>query len=735
MVRAQAQGARRVDPQQLDSWIAIGSDGTITAYTGKCELGQGLFTVQTQMLAEELSVPIARVRLVQCDTAITPDQGTTSGSQSHPTNFNARNLALAGATARQALVQRAAARWNVPVSQVTAADGVVSVTGDASKRVRYEELVTGGRWSIPLDPAARRKPPSEWTVLGQSVPRLDMPAMVTGQFEFVHNVRVDGMVHGRVVRPPEVNAMLVGVDERSVANLPGLIKVVTQKNFAGVVCEKQWQAVQAARALKVQWSSGPPLPPAETFYDYMRKQPTRDTLVVDSGDVDRVLSQAALVVRATYLHPYQMHGSMGTSCAVADVKADRATIWSPTQSAYHVRQCAATLLGLPTESVHLIYARGSGCYGINGADTVSFDAAILSKAVGRPVRVQLSRQDEMAWENYGNAFVVDQRAALDKDGTIVAWDHESWNPVRGGRPGYETPGNVVTGTLLGYPPAPFQPRPAPAPTAFNNGGNAAPSYVTGCAGGACGGTGAIKSERAMVHLIQSPFFTGPLRSPSRLQNTFAHESFIDELAARVKADPVEYRLRHLRDPRLIDVVKAAAKAANWETRPSPRPDGRTSPRAPGRGFACVLYEGNNGYCALVAEVEVDRSTGAIVVTRLVSSQDCGPISSPDGMRNQIEGGALQGLSRALGEAVTWDQTKVTSVDWRSYPSLTLGAQVPVIESVLINRPDKDAMGAGETTITLMAAALANAVFDATGGRIREVPFTPARVKAALSARN
>jgi CO/xanthine dehydrogenase Mo-binding subunit len=236
----------------------------------------------------------------------------------------------------------------------------------------------------------------------------------------------------------------------------------------------------------------------------------------------------------------------------------------------------------------------------------------------------------------------------------------------------------------------------------------------------------------MVHLIRSPFFTGPLRSPSRLQNTFAHESFIDELAARVKADPVEYRLRHLRDPRLIDVVKAAAKAANWETRPSPRPGGQKSPRAVGRGFSCVLYEGNNGYCALVVEIEVDRSTGVIVVTRLVSSQDCGPISSPDGMRNQIEGGALQGLSRALGEAVTWDQTKVTSIDWRSYRSLTLGAQVPVIESVLINRPDKDAMGAGETTITLMAAALANAVFDATGARIREVPFTPARVTAALS---
>ena len=268
---------------------------------------------------------------------------------------------------------------------------------------------------------------------------------------------------------------------------------------------------------------------------------------------------------------------------------------------------------------------------------------------------------------------------------------------------------------------------------FNNGSNAAPSYVTGCVGGACGGTGTVKSERVLTHTIRSPFFTGPLRSPSRLQNTFAHESFIDELAARVKADPVAYRLRHLRDPRLIDVVKAAAKAAEWESRPSPRPIAAAAASRAAAASSCVLYEGDNGYCALVAEVDVDRATGGIAVKRLVASQDCGPISSPDGMKNQIEGGALQGMSRALGEAVTWDDKKVTSVDWRTYHSLTLGAEVPAIESVLINRPDGEAMGAGETTITLVAAAIGNAVFDATGARLREVPFTPERVKAALAA--
>jgi nicotinate dehydrogenase subunit B len=728
-------GAPSVDARQLDNWLAIGADGTVTAHTGKVELGQGMFTAQLQLIAEELSVPIGRVRLVQGDTSITPDQGTTSGSQSSPTNFNDRNLALACATAREALIQLASKRLAVDAGQLVVADGVVRAAGNASKRVTYGELVGGRQFNLTLNPSAKRKPAADWKVLGTSVPRVDMTLLATGAFEFVHNVRVDGMLHGRVVRPPEVGATLASVDESSVRSLPGFVKVVTKNNFVGVVCEKPWQAIEAARALKVSWRPGTGLPAHADFYQFMRRQPSRDTLVVDSGDLDRTLAGAATVVKATYLHPYQMHGSMGTSCAVADVKNDRATIWSPTQSAYPVRNTTAMILGLPADNVRVIFTRGSGCYGINGADTVSFDAAVLSQGVGRPVRVQLSRQDEMAWENYGFAYAIDLRAGLDAAGSIVAWDCESWNPSLGGRPGYDTPGNVVTGMLLGFSPAPFAPRAdAPAPASFNNGSNAAPSYVTGCAGGKCGGTGSVKSERVLTHTIRSPFFTGPLRSPSRLQNTFAHESFIDELAARGKTDPIEYRLRHLRDPRLIDVVKAVAKAANWETRPSPRPGSSRTGVVRGRGMACVLYEGDNGYCALVAEVEVDQATGRISVKRLVGSQDCGPISSPDGMRNQIEGGALQGLSRALGEEVSWDGTKVTSNDWRTYHSLTLGAEIPTVESVLINRPDHEAMGAGETTITLTAAAVGNAIFDATGARVREVPFTAERIKAALTAR-
>jgi nicotinate dehydrogenase subunit B len=724
------------DPSRVETWVGIAADGAVTARTGKCELGQGMFTAQLQLIAEELSVPIDRITLIQCDTAVTPDQGTTSGSQSSPSNFNDRNLALACATAREALVRLAAVRLVLPVEQLTTADGAVRVIADGAKFVHYGELLRGQRLDIPLDPQAKRKPARTWSVLGTSVPRVDVPALVTGTLEFVNNVHVEGMVHGRVVRPPSIGATLTAVDEASVSSMPGYIGVVRRQNFLGVVCAKPWQAVQAARALKATWRPGPALPAQGSFYEFMRRQPSRDTRLVDSGDVEAVLAKAARVVRATYLHPYQAHGSMGASCAVADVRGSRATIWSATQSAYPTRDTAAMLLNLKPEEVHVIFTRGSGCYGLNGADTVSYDAAVMSQAVGRPVKVQLSRPDELAWENYGYPYVIDLKAGLDAAGAITAWACESWNAVRGGRPGYQTPGNVITGSLLGFDAAPFVPRaPAPPPAGYNNGSNAVPAYVSAAIGGASHGTGAVRSERVLTHVIQSPFFTGPLRSPSRLQNTFAHESFMDELAAAAGVDSVQFRLRHLKDARLIEVVSAAAKAAGWETRPSPRDPRGPTGLAIGRGIAAVLYEGDNGYCALVAEAAVDTATGRIQVTRLVAAQDCGPISSPDGMRNQIEGGSLQGLSRAVGEAVTWDDANVTSVDWRTYRSLSLGAEMPVVESVLIDRRDHAAMGAGETTITLTAAALANAVFDATGARLREVPFTPERVRAALDRRS
>ena len=733
-----AQGFNGSGSNQLDSWIAIGQDGLVTAYTGKCDFGQGLYTAQMQLVAEELSVPFTRVRLIQCDTSMTPDQGTTSGQQSHPTNFNRTNLALAAATAREALLRMAAARFGGPTKGLVAKDSVITANdGPESKRVTYAELIGGKKFEVQLDPKATRKHPREWTVLGTAVPRVDMRDMVTGRFEFVHNVRVPGMLHGAVVRPPAVGAAVAGVDEASVRGLPGLVKVVVKQNFVGVVAEKPWQAIQAASKLKVNWTTAAnALTPQRDIYQQIRTQPSTDTLLVDSGDVDATLKASATVLKATYHHPYQMHGSIGSSCAVADVQGDKATLWSATQSAYPTRNTTAMLLGLKQENVRVIYTRGAGCYGINGADTVTYDAALLSQAVGKPVRVQLSRKDEMAWENYGNLFVIDQRVALDSSGTITAWDYEAWSAGRGGRPGYNTPGNVVTGYLAGLNPAPFNPRtPAPAPTnPLNNGSNTAPSYITGRVRDSQNGAGTVRSERVLSHRVRSPFFTGPLRAPERLQNTFAHESFMDEVAAHVKADPVAYRLKHLNHARLSGAIRAAAKAANWETRPSPRPGRRETGVASGRGIACVCYEGDNGYVAMIADVDVDQDSGQVRVTRLVVGQDCGPISNPDGMRNQVEGGALQGISRALGEEVTWDNETITSIDWRTYHVLPLGFALPKIETVLLNQPDEEACGTGETSITVVAAAIGNAIFDATGARIRAVPFTPERVKAALAAR-
>lgn len=728
--------AAAVPVERLDSWLVIDDHGLVTGYTGKCELGQGLYTAQSQLIAEELVVPLERVHLVQCDTERTPDQGTTSGSQSHPANFNHENLARAAATAREELLRRAAERFRVPITELIVEDGVVRAAADASKRVAYSELIEGTTFARQLDADAARRPSSEWRVLGQSVPRVEIPELVTARFEHVHNVRVEGMLHGRVVRPPGVGAKLMSVDERSVRDVPGLVDVIVKNDFVGVVTQKPWHAMRAAELLSCEWSSGEALPGHGDFYDHLRRQmPTRDSLVVDSGDVEATLNGAPRTVSATYRHPYQMHGSVGSSCAVADVQPDQVTIWSATQAVHPLRHTAAMLLGISPDRVRVIFRMGSGCYGLNGADTVSFDAALMSQAVGRPVRVQLSREDEMAWENFGYAFVIDQRMGIDADGRISAWDVEAWFPVRGSRPRSDRPGNVVTGFLAGFPPAPFSPRtPAPAPTRYRNRSNAAPSYVSGCAGGDCGGTGTVPSERVLTHNVESRFFTGPLRSPARLQNTFAHECFMDEAAAAAGIDPVAFRLDHLRDERLIDVVRAVAGRADWETRPSPKTGAPRTGMVTGRGFACVLYEGNNGYCALAADVEVAQDTGVVSVKRLVAGVDVGVVSNPDGLRNQVEGGTLQGVSRALLEEVVWDESKVTSTDWSTYRSLPLGFEVPEVDTVIVERPDEDAMGAGETTITLAAAAIGNAIFDATGARLRELPYTAARVRAALTDR-
>jgi CO/xanthine dehydrogenase Mo-binding subunit len=724
--------ASHIDPDKLDSWIAVNADGTVTAYTGKCDLGQGMFTAQTQLIAEELCVSLQTVKLVQCDTAVTPDQGSTSGSQSTPTNFNVEDLALAAATAREALVSMAATHFGEDASLLTAKDG--AVISRSGKRVTYAELIGAKQFRLPLNKAAKRRSPRAWTVLGKSVPGLDHAALITGTFEFVQNVRVPGMLHGRVVRPPQMGAKLLSVDEASVRDVAGLVKVVTRKDFVGVVAETQFAAQQAARRLVCKWQPGPALPPQDTFFDHMQRQPSHDELSVDSGDVVHVLASAHRVLRARYIYPYQMHGSLGTSCAVADVKGESATVWSPTQSVYPTRNCIAILLNMPPDSVRVIFVRGAGCYGLNGADAVSFDAAVLSQSVGRPVRLQYTRQDEMMSESFGNACVIEHRVGLGEDGSILGWDRENWVANRGSRPGYDKPGNIISGMLLGYEPAPLQPAPAKPPIKkLRNGSNTVPEYVAGCAGGVCNGSGTVKSERVLTHTVESPFFTGPLRSPLRIQNTFANECFLDELAAAVNADPVEYRLRHLRNERVRAVLQAVAKAAKWEARPAHVTPLASHGERMGRGVACVAYEGDNGYAALIANVAVNVQTGEVRPVKFIVAIDCGPVSNPDGLRNQVEGGILQGMSRALVEEVTWDAKRVTSVDWEGYTSLRMDYTMPRIETVFVVPENVSATGAGETSITITPAAIGNAIFSATGARLRQLPFTPARVLAGVAS--
>lgn len=724
---------------QVDSWVAIAQDGSVTTYSGKCDFGQGFRTVQHQLVAEELDIPFESVKMIICDTSITPDQGVSSGSQGHPTQFGSSAFRQALATAREALFQMASDALKVPVAQLSAENGSIMVTADPSRSMNYGQLLNGKRFGLTINAKAVPKDPAKYKILGTSVPRLDIPPKITGEFQYVQNVRVPGMVHGKVVRPPQPGAHVVSVNKASVAGMPGNVQVVVVQDFVGVVADNEWAALQAAGALEVTWTDGDPLPDQADLYNYMRKQPSRDSYLVLTTDVDAQLKAATRVVSATYMHPFQMHGSLGTSCAVADVRGtganSTATIWSSTQGVYPQRDSVAQVLDIPNQNIRVIFVEGSGCYGLNGADTVCFDAAVLSQAVGKPVRLQYTRKDEMAGaESFGPAYVIDLKAGLDSQGRIMAWDYEGFTFAKGNRPAANAAANIVSGSLLGFNLAVFVPAAGTPPTTYSNNGNSASSYGAGCVGSSCGGTGSIKSERVLTHTLFSPFFTGPLRSPNRLQNTFANESFIDEVAAAVKADPVEYRLRHLTDQRLMDVLNAAAKAYGWDSRPSPKAGNPKTGVVSGRGVSCVFYEGANGYCALVAEVEVDQDSGVVVVKRMSTSGDSGPISNPDGLRNQMEGGAMQAMSRALKEEVKWNEFGITSIHWRAFPVYQFGDVLPVIDTVLINRPDKPQMGAGETTITIVAAAIANAIFDATGARIRQVPFTPARVLAALTAR-
>jgi nicotinate dehydrogenase subunit B len=739
-----------VDATQLDNWVAIGADGSITVFAGKAELGTGMRTVQVQLAAEELSVPLERVTLVLCRSGITPDQGLTVGSFSTMTQFGTTGLRVAVDTARDALYQLASLWLGVDASQLVLKDGVFSISGDPASTVSYGELVEGRRFNLPVNRNAVPNDSSTWTVLGKSVPRADIPAKAKGTYQYVQKVRVRGMLHGRVVRPPALGAHVQNIDRSVVNGLAGNPQVVQVNDFVGVVANTEWHAIKAAEALRsgITWSSGDTLPAQKDLYTYMQQQPSRDSLSVNTGDVDQVMASAARTMTAQYLYPYQMHGSLASSCAVVDVRGgtgDKATVraWSATQGVYNMRTLLSTLLKVPAANVDVVFVEGSGCYGHNGADPVTIDAALLSQAVGRPVRAQYSRSDEMtAGESYGYPMVSNEKVGLDGGGTIIAWDYENIELQRGEGAIGPTLGNAQPGYLAGFPTTPVVPTTTPPtnPTAYRNGNNTVPPYVSGRVNGVDFGTGTIASQRVLNRVVAGPLWTAWLRSPHRLQNTFAHESFMDEIAASLKVDPIQYRLRHIADPRLINVVNTVAQKANWVTRPSPivrvNPfNPRGTGVATGRGFSLVLHSGNNGYTAMVAEVLVDVDTGVIKVMKVTSSMDTGPVINPDGLTNQIEGQVIQGISRTLYEEVQFDRasSSITSKDWRSYTVLKFGDVIPEIVTVLVNNLNAPVTGSGETTITIVAGAIGNAVFDATGVRMRQVPFTPENFLAAKAA--
>src|SRR5215471_18113716 len=580
-----------VDATQLDNWVAVGADESITVFAGKAELGTGMRTVQLQLAAEELSVPLDRITLVLCRSGVTPNQGLTVGSLSTMTQFGTGGLRVALDTARDALYQLASLWLDVPASQLSLKDGVFSISGgDPTLTVFSGQLVAGRRFNIP--------------------------SKAKGTFQYVHKVRVPGMLHGRVIRPPNLGAHVQNIDSSVLNGLPGNPQVVRVIDFVGVVADTEWHAIKAVAALVsgITWSGADVLPAQADLYTYMTQQPSRDSFSVNTGDVDQVMATAAKTITAQYRYPFQMHGALASSCAVADVRGGTGQtasvrVWSATQGVYNMRSVLANLLSIPAPNIEVIFVDGSGCYGHNGADPATHDAALLSQAVGKPVRVQYTRSDEMiGGEHYGHPMVSNEKVGLDASGTIIAWDYENILMQHGeGAAIGNQPGNGIPGALAGFPTAKVIPTttPPPNPTTYGNFSNNVPSYVTGSINGVSFGTGVVASQRVLNRVVESPLWTAWLRSPDRLQNTFAHESFMDEIAASLQVDPIQYRLRHLSDQRLVNVINMVAQKAQWDTRPSPAPPVLRlfSPlgTSPGRGFSCVLYEGLDGYCAVVAK--------------------------------------------------------------------------------------------------------------------------------------
>jgi nicotinate dehydrogenase subunit B len=709
-------------PDQLSSYIAVNGDGSISSYFGKMDMGQGLSVAIRQIVAEELDVPFSSVKIFIGDTATSVNQGGASGSTG--VQEGGKQMRMAAAEARRVLVEMAADKLGIAAEQLTVTDGVVHA-GDASKKVSYAELIGGQFFNVHLDwngkygnplyapGKAQPKDPKDHKVVGQSFPRDDIAGKVFAQTDFVTDVKVPGMVHGRMIRPPVAGAVPVKVDESSIASISGA-KVVLDKGFLGVVADKEWDAIKAARQLKVTWSDAPPpFPDQAALYDHIRSAPTRKRDAgKEAGNVDDALKTAARVIEAEYEWPFQSHSCMGPACALVEIKDGHVTCWSGTQKSHFVRAGVAAILQVPEDTVRTIWTSGPGSYGRNDADDCAMDAAVLAKAVGKPVRLQYMRDQGTGWDPKAPASIHHARAAIDATGNVVAYDYLS----KGfSRVDVDTNGSKPQDTLAGQ--------------------TLGVELKSGDGFGVPGESYGFANKRAAWETIAplldraSPLRSSHMRDPVGPQITFASESFMDEVAAALNVDPVEFRLRYVKEPRDFAVIKAAADKAGWQSRPSPRKD-QTGDKVSGRGIG---YASRNGTrVAVIAEVEVDRRSGKVWARKFTVAHDCGQIINPDGLRRVIENNVIQGVSRALWEEVKFDNKTVTSVDWRTYPILEIADAPQQIDVVLINHPEIAQSGAGEAATRPVAAAIANAVFDATGVRIRRAPLSPDRVKSALS---
>jgi nicotinate dehydrogenase subunit B len=692
--------------RMLDAWIRIAADGSATVCTGKVELGQGIVTALAQIAAEELDLPLARLHMISGDTEKTPNEGITSGSQSIENGGVA--LRLAGAEVRAILVDLAAKRLGVEASTLAVADGVIS-TADGRK-VTYGELARDADLHREVTAKAKPKSPSAHRIVGKSIARFDIPAKVTGGVAYVQDLRLPGMLHGRVVRPPSYGAKLEAIDEAKIKSMPGVVAVVRDGSFLGLIAEREEQAIRASEALRqsAKWAAGPPLPDQASLYDHLLSLPDEPHVI---SEKQAAPPDGAKVIEATYHKPYMCHGSIGPSCAVAQFMDGKMTVWTHSQGVFPLRGNLVKALKLPAEKVHCIHREGSGCYGHNGADDVALDAALLARGApgGRPVRLQWMRGDEFGWEPFGPAMVMKAKAALGADGRIVDWNYDLWSNTHSTRP---DPGgnNLLASWYLAEPQKPAPPGIIPQPAGGGD-RNAVPLYD-------------FPRQRVVNHFIREmPLRVSALRTLGAYANVFAIESFFDELALAAGADPVAFRLAHLKDPRARAVIEAVARKANWKP-------GEKGGGGKGRGIGFAKYKTLATYVAVIADVEVDGATGKVSVPRAWAAADAGLIINPDGLANQIEGGVIQSTSWTLHEEVKFDRAGITSRDWLTYPILTM-PEVPRVEVELINRPDERPLGAGEASQGPAAAAIANAFAAATGKRMRELPLTAERVKAVL----